>query len=93
MNVMRGQISCKQAVNLISRKEEGKLSAVQRFKLWRHLVACSLCRIFSVQNKIIQEAIKHQPTIPLASEEKERIIKTVLAPGGNEPNKDETEGM
>jgi predicted anti-sigma-YlaC factor YlaD len=80
MNTMSSMITCRQAVNYISKKEEGRLSATQRFALWRHLGECSLCRTFSAQNKIIIQAFT-QPlagTAQLTQEEKDAIIKTVL---------------
>ncbi|MES2647972.1 MAG: hypothetical protein V4717_13920 [Bacteroidota bacterium] len=75
---MSRTISCKQAVDLISKKEEAKLSATQRFALWRHLAVCSLCRTFSVQNKIIKKALTQEDYRVLTTEEKEVIVKTVL---------------
>jgi hypothetical protein len=78
MKVMSRKISCKQAVDLISKKEEGKLSSAQRFALWRHLAGCSLCRIFSVQNKIMGAAMSREEGQGLTSQEKEAIIKAVL---------------
>ena len=78
MSVMSGKISCKKAVDYVSRKEEGKLSSGQRFALWRHLKECSLCRIFSVQNAIIGKAIAQHETKELTPAEKAGIIKSVL---------------
>lgn len=49
---MKNDITCKKAVDLISKKEEGRLSAWQRFQLWKHLTVCSLCRNFLKQNKL-----------------------------------------
>ena len=73
-------ISCKEAVHYILKKEEGKLSIPERISLWRHLAVCSLCRIFSQQNKIINIAMKRKRdrTLTLSEEEKEHIIKNVL---------------
>lgn len=78
MNVMSRKISCKQAVDFISKKEEGRLTASQRFSLWRHLAGCSLCRIFSVQNRIIGEAVKQSEARDLSPIEKEALVKAVL---------------
>lgn len=75
---MRKKINCKQAVDLISKKEEGKISASQRFALWRHLGECSLCRIFSVQNKIIEQALGNRKGKKLSDAEKENIILSVI---------------
>lgn len=50
---MKLHITCKEATDRISRKEEGRLSMVQRVQLWLHLATCSLCRLFNKQNRII----------------------------------------
>jgi predicted anti-sigma-YlaC factor YlaD len=80
MNTMSSNITCKQAVDYISKKEEGRLSAPQRFALWRHLGDCSLCRTFSAQNKIIIQALSEtaRDQALLTPGEKEGIIKTVI---------------
>jgi predicted anti-sigma-YlaC factor YlaD len=73
------KITCKKAVDLISKKEEGKLSAFQRFQLWRHLAECSLCRKFSAQNKLIAKAFGlRQPVDKLTEKQKAEIIEKVL---------------
>jgi hypothetical protein len=74
------KITCKQAVNYISKKEEGKLSAVQRFALWRHLAVCSLCRRFSDQNKVIGKAMRemNNSSVILTQEEKDTMAKNIL---------------
>jgi hypothetical protein len=73
-------ITCKEAVEFILMKEERKLSLIQRIKLWRHLTICSLCRIFSLQNKLMNEAMKQRrdKQVILSAEEKEDIIRNVL---------------
>lgn len=77
---MSNRITCKKAVDLISRKEEGKLSVSQRFRLWKHLAECSLCRKFSAQNKLIAKAFKLQQgkVTRLTEKEKEQIIDAVI---------------
>jgi hypothetical protein len=74
------KITCKQAVDYISKKEEGKISGTQRFALWRHLAICSLCRIFSVQNKVIGKAMAgiEDKSVVLTAEQKEAMIKDIL---------------
>ena len=74
------KITCKQAVDYVSKKEEGKLSATQRFALWRHLAVCSLCRVFSAQNKTIIKALhrKNEDGASLTPEEKETMINKIL---------------
>ena len=81
MKEMSKNITCKQAVDLISKKEEAKLSPTQRFSLYKHLGECSLCRIFSVQNKIIAKAIQHNNSENLSIAEKENIIQRVMKSG------------
>ena len=78
MNVMSRKISCKQALEYISKKEEAKLSGGQRFALWRHLTGCSLCRIFQMQNRIIGKAMTQGFADSLTTEEKEAIVKSVI---------------
>ena len=46
-------ISCKTAVDYISKKEEGKLSFIQKYYLYRHLAICYVCKRFEKQNKLI----------------------------------------
>jgi hypothetical protein len=46
-------ITCKEATNFISQKEEGKLPLKKRIDLWIHLAICSMCKLFAKQNKTI----------------------------------------
>ena len=73
-------ITCKQAVDYISKKEESRLSAVQRFQLWRHLAVCSLCRLFSRQNSIIIKALKNSSDTraDLSDQQKQEIIASIV---------------
>ena len=73
-------ISCKDAVTLILQKEEGKLSLWSKMKLWRHLAICSLCRIFAIQNNLLNEGMKERQgkQLALSDEEKEKIIQNIL---------------
>ena len=75
---MSRKISCKQAVDYISKKEEGKLSTTQRFRLWQHLADCPLCRRYSAQNKLIIQALKGIDTRDLSLSEKEEIVRKIL---------------
>ncbi|MBA4197186.1 MAG: hypothetical protein C0459_06480 [Chitinophaga sp.] len=72
-------ISCKEATDFISKKEEGKLTIMQRYALWRHLLICTMCRLFNLQNKTI---VKNASTLretdaSLTREEKDGIIQTL----------------
>lgn len=77
---MKISITCKQAVDYISKREESKLSASQRFGLWCHLLTCSLCRLFARQNKMIIKALKQQQEDDrhLSPEEKQKMIDDIL---------------
>ena len=72
-------ISCKEATIFITKKEEGKLSLGQRIQLWQHLLICSLCRLFNLQNKTItNNAVALANTeIILSVEEKQTMVETI----------------
>lgn len=73
-------ISCKEAVDYILKKEEGKLSLLQKLSLWRHFAVCNLCRIFSRQNNLMNQAMRQRMgnVTPLSDEEKKKITQNVL---------------
>ena len=73
-------ISCKEAVDYILRNEERKLSLLQKLSLWRHFAVCSLCRVFSRQNSLVNHAMKQRQgaVTTLSEEEKKKIIQNVL---------------
>jgi predicted anti-sigma-YlaC factor YlaD len=72
-------ITCKKAVDYISKKEEGKLSSWQRVQLWRHLAVCSLCRTFANQNSTIGAMFsRHGEHHHLTEDEKKQMINNVL---------------
>ncbi len=54
-------ISCKKAVDFISKKEEGKLNLYQRYLLWSHLAICYVCKRFEKQNRLIATIFKSNP--------------------------------
>jgi hypothetical protein len=73
-------ISCKEATDFISRKEEGKLSFRQRWQLWQHLAVCSFCKLFYKQNKIFSNSASHlheHTNATLSQEQKEYLIKAL----------------
>ena len=79
---MKWMITCKEATNFISIKEEGKLSFKQRIQLLLHLGICSLCELFYKQNKIITQRSAHldeHTNATLSQPEKEAIIKRINA--------------
>lgn len=72
-------ITCKKAVDYISKKEEGKLSLWQRIQLARHLAICSLCKRFAYQNKMIAGMFSNRDhTNHLSEEDKKKITDAVL---------------
>jgi predicted anti-sigma-YlaC factor YlaD len=82
---MSNKITCKQAVDYISKKEESKLNASQRFRLWKHLGECVLCRRFSSQNNVmIQTLRKLAVDEPGLSEEEKRSMLNELTLKANE---------
>ncbi len=83
---MSMSISCKQATDYISKKEEGKLSLSQRYQLWRHFAQCYLCKIFYKQNEqILANISKHkqqESAAELPHQHKEAIL-TALTKNDN----------
>ncbi len=68
-------ISCKKATYLISKKEEQKISFVEKLQLKLHLLACIFCRLFEQQSKVIGANAghahqHHHATLSDASKEK-----------------------
>lgn len=77
-------LNCKQAVDLISRKEEGRVNAGQRLRLYRHFEECSLCRLFNFQNKVLTTTVSREAqnmNIELPPADKERMINRILREG------------
>jgi hypothetical protein len=76
-------ISCKQATSFIAQQEEQGLTIKQRLQLWRHLAGCSLCRLFSKQNKWMNQWLGSpvQPDSQLAGNEKQAIVDAMQASG------------
>lgn len=74
-------ISCKQATDYISKKEEGKLTLFQRYQLWRHLAVCYLCKRFDKHNKQMLTNIKQhkddETTAELPRKTKEAILRAL----------------
>ena len=76
MNLLN--ISCKKATYLLSKKEENKLSWLDRVKLRGHLTICSLCRKFEQQTSFIGFITKHGHEQAVLSVEAKEKMKTVL---------------
>jgi hypothetical protein len=74
---MKWMITCKEATNMISKKEEGKISLPGYLRLWFHLSICKMCSLFNKQNKlIIKQAGKLHQHIhdELSTQDKQAII-------------------
>jgi len=71
-------ISCKKATYLSSKKEEGKLSWVEKIQLRSHMTICSLCRLFEQQSQIIAHHAKHAECTDKLSDEAKRRIQENL---------------
>jgi len=72
--------NCKQATLLILKKKEGKLSLMERFRLFIHLLLCDPCQRFKKQSDFIDLSLHHcednlheHPIHVLPSETKQKI--------------------
>jgi len=52
-------IGCREATFLMAKKEEGKLSIIERIKLAIHSSMCAVCKNFEKQTGRIGEESKH----------------------------------
>lgn len=69
-------INCKEATFLMAKKEEGKLSFMQKIHLSVHTSMCSFCKRFDKQSKKIAEESRHIHAEGTLSEmTKERITQ------------------
>jgi hypothetical protein len=80
--------NCKQATLLSLKKEEGKISILERAKLSYHLLYCSYCRNFVKQSSIINDIGKGiidsfftHPPHTLSAKVKESIQQQIDNPG------------
>jgi hypothetical protein len=51
--------SCKKATYLVSKKEENKLSWLEKIQLRSHMTICSMCRKFELQSGFIARNARH----------------------------------
>lgn len=66
-------ISCKKATLLVSKKEENRLSWLEKWQLRTHMALCSMCRRFEEQSGFIGRMARQihvHETLPDASKEK-----------------------
>lgn len=83
MNYMN--ITCKHATEYMVRKEEGKITLLQRYQLWKHLAVCRVCKLFDRQNKVVSISLKnaspiHSPS--LDSMDREIMIRAMMEDDG-----------
>ena len=71
-------LSCKEATFLLSKKEENKLSWLEKIKLRSHLSICSLCRRFEQQTGFIILNAKHTHEIAFLSNESKDKMQSAL---------------
>lgn len=71
-------ISCKQATQLICKKEENRLSFIEKVKLRIHLSVCRFCCLFESQTNFIEKNAchlqEHLGHLCLSDSCKEKII-------------------
>jgi len=71
-------ITCLEATNFVSRREEKKLSSGEQFKLSLHLAICGFCRLFEKQNKFIISHMKHiHSDVLFSAAEKEQLQRKI----------------
>ena len=71
-------ITCRDATNFISQKEEGKISFNHRIKLAIHLLICKFCKLFYKQNKFLTQNFQNIRTEDsLTEEEQTKLTRTI----------------
>ena len=76
--------NCKEATDLISKKEEKKLSAQQNIKLLFHLFLCKVCNFFYKQNNVIISSaslMQKKSASSLSTNEKEQMVEVLEKEG------------
>ncbi len=72
-------ISCKKATYLLSKKEENRLSLLDRIRLKSHLALCYICRRFEEQTQLItRHSHKDAENACLTPEKKENIKRALV---------------
>lgn len=71
-------ITCKEATLAIIKKEERKISIIERIRLLIHLAICKFCKLFEKQNKLISINLNNiSIDDSLTDKEKEDLEKTL----------------
>jgi hypothetical protein len=71
--------SCMEATMLMAKKEEGRLSFIEKTKLSLHTAMCSFCSKFEKQTCQIAEESKHVHSDPVLSAFAKEKIERMLA--------------
>jgi len=71
-------ITCKQATYLLSKKEEGRLTWIEKWRLSAHLGICSFCRLFEIQTNFITHNVAHQQVDASMADTKKQEIAEQL---------------
>jgi predicted anti-sigma-YlaC factor YlaD len=66
-------ISCKRATELVSRGLDERLSALERLRLFAHLLICSFCRRFKGQMELIQKMIRQSRGLDAESDKEAKL--------------------
>ena len=78
---MKIMITCQQATDMVSKKEEGKLSFLNSIQLWYHLFICTVCKLFYRQNELIiknTHSLAADDNASLTPEQKALMIEAIL---------------
>ena len=82
-------ISCHEAAYLIAKRQEDKLTFIERSKLALHLIHCKQCRRFNKQTRQVAKSIKNMNekmrnnsvNLKLTEEQKKRIEEAMRKDG------------
>ncbi len=74
-------ISCKEATHLSSKKEEGKLTRMQRWELAFHLFICKNCKAFVRNSNFLNISFQRSEKAELTEAEKKAMQEKVNQSG------------
>lgn len=76
-------LSCEQASLLILKREENKLSSIEKIQLWVHSSVCSLCKEFEHHNDFINNNLEfhfnnQEGDVHLSEGEKQKMKQAIM---------------
>jgi hypothetical protein len=80
-------LSCEQASLLVIKKEENKMSQIEKVQLWVHSSICGLCKEFDGQNNFINHNLEfhynngQDENIELSESDKMKMKEAILEKG------------